>query len=370
MPKKSQRLFACLIALVLLSLGLNLSLPVDRNVTARDNVNDALKGFSFVEGIGHETKENDDSFSACLLVMDDNHFLIEWLAYHYPALPLRHLIVAVDPRSKTSPSLILNRWRKHGMNVREWKDQDFINKEEREEAEYWAGRKFSDAPRALIQHRARQRLFYYHCMRQFKEEGRQWLLMTDSDEFVRVNYKTVDRLLEKNNSPETETSTVRVVVPPITEPGSVLSYLRQEVQRPGNNLTTPCVQIPRIRFGTQESLANNNNNNNNSVIPMSGFNASAFQTLRFRSHAHSDNYFVNRISKVMIDLHRVSWESLAPVESIHMPIKDICKRRRLHIRADDQVFIIHHYLGTWEQYTFRDDSRAGKERSLKVGWCA
>lgn len=33
------------------------------------------------------------TFSSCLLVMDDNHRLTEWLAYHYHVLPLRYMVV-------------------------------------------------------------------------------------------------------------------------------------------------------------------------------------------------------------------------------------------------------------------------------------
>ena len=51
-----------------------------------------------------------DHFSACILIMDDNHYLPEWLAYHYTFLPLRRLIVAVDPNSQTSPKPILDQF--------------------------------------------------------------------------------------------------------------------------------------------------------------------------------------------------------------------------------------------------------------------
>jgi hypothetical protein len=66
----------------------------------------------------------DESFSACLLIMDDNHRLSEWIAYHYFAMPLRHLVVTVDPRSRTSPVKILDRWRPL-MNITVWGDADF-----------------------------------------------------------------------------------------------------------------------------------------------------------------------------------------------------------------------------------------------------
>jgi hypothetical protein len=57
------------------------------------------------------------SFSACLLVKDDNKILPEWLAYHYEVLPLRRLIIAIDPLSTTSPEPILQAYRKIGMNI-------------------------------------------------------------------------------------------------------------------------------------------------------------------------------------------------------------------------------------------------------------
>ena len=62
----------------------------------------------------------------------------------------------------------------------------------------------------------------------------------------------------------------------------------------------------------------------------------------------------------------LSWDDLQPVDSIHRPIKSICTRRRLHIRRNDQVFVINHYLGTREQYFYRKDARADNERSGKV----
>ena len=65
------------------------------------------------------------TFSTCLLVMDDNHHLVEWLAYHYHVLPLRYMIVVVDPRSTTSPSYLFNRWRRKGMVIVEWEDKNF-----------------------------------------------------------------------------------------------------------------------------------------------------------------------------------------------------------------------------------------------------
>jgi hypothetical protein len=61
-----------------------------------------------------QQKQYEEGFSACLLVMDDNHYLIEWLVYHYQSLPLKRLIVGVDLRSQTSPTMVLDRYRQRG----------------------------------------------------------------------------------------------------------------------------------------------------------------------------------------------------------------------------------------------------------------
>jgi hypothetical protein len=274
--------------------------------------------------------KNNSSFSACLLVMDDNHFLIEWLAFHFFTLPLSRVILAVDPRSETSPSKILNRW-KGRMTTDLWQDEDYMNSEELDQAEHYVRKffKITDQPE-LVRHRARQRLFYYKCMKQLKQEERRWVTLIDTDEFLTINAKTAARL--------------NLTIPTIDRPGSVMSFLQKELQRPGNNLSAACIQIPRLRFGTVESNANQVQRR---VPP--GFNASHFQTLRWRRHAAPRNQQFNKISKAIVDVSRVDPDMLAPVDSIHRPIMGLCGHRRLYIKHQDQVFVIHHYLGSREQ---------------------
>ena len=292
--------------------------------------------------------------------MDDNHFLIEWLAYHYHVLPLRNLIVAVDPRSQTSPVSILDRWSGTDLNITIWeKDDDYIiNSEDMEEAEEWVQLKFQDdhPPPELIKHRARQRLFFYHCLQEHKRQGRTFTLLTDTDEYLTVNYDTVR---------ETKTPTVASLIPSIDEPGSVLQLIRHEQKyhpSDSNVTSSPCIQIPRSRFGTvkteEEAVFQRD-------VPMF-VNVSQLATVRWRYHAAPSNYHQNRISKTIIDVSRIEEKHLRPVDSIHRPIKHYCGRRKLHIRAQAQLLLIHHYLGTWEQYSFRQDARKGKERSRNV----
>ena len=295
--------------------------------------------------------------AACLLVMDDNHLLPEWLAYHYHTLPLRYLVIAIDPRSKTRPDNILNRWSNNttfnnNMTIVQWNsDADYMTEDEFAQAQEHVRRYFGKhlSP-ALIQHRARQRLFYYKCMQHCKQKGRHWTALIDTDEYLALGYDTLRRYGRDN-------------LPGIDQPGSVLSFLNQELPRPDayRNITTPCIQIPRIRFGAKES--ERLQVEMGAPLGLIGF---SFQTLRWRWHASENNYNLNRISKTLIDLERVSWDEVQPIDSIHRPIRSLCGHRKLHIRKSEQALVIHHYLGTYEQYSFRDDARQGKERGEKV----
>jgi hypothetical protein len=66
-----------------------------------------------------------DGLSSCLLVKDDNSKLGEWIGYHWMQ-GMQHLIVAVDPSSKTSPKDVLNTWKEiTGMDIILWNDPDF-----------------------------------------------------------------------------------------------------------------------------------------------------------------------------------------------------------------------------------------------------
>ncbi|KAL7569005.1 hypothetical protein ACA910_021294 [Epithemia clementina (nom. ined.)] len=55
--------------------------------------------------------------------MDENARLPEWIAYHYYMLPLRHLVLLVDPRSETYPMSIVQAWRKF-ITIEVWSDRD------------------------------------------------------------------------------------------------------------------------------------------------------------------------------------------------------------------------------------------------------
>lgn len=320
-------------------------------------------------------RRDDDTSAGCLLIMDDNHFLIEWLAYHYHVVHLRRLIIAVDPRSQTLPDEIVKRWKDY-MNISVWydyNDYNLSNQSAIQAAEERVQIVLRNAKEPynydLIQHRARQRLFYSQCMMEHQQSStnRGWTLFLDTDEFVSINYPMISSLRPFYHSKN-------ISIPPISEPGSVLKLLQMEqtyfnsneqVQQMNNITSSPCIQIPRFRYGTVEVPTTMNQFSIPEMI-----NVSHYATLRWQVHARTNNYGMNRISKTIIDLSRISYTELYNhfpiVESIHKPLPLHCARRKLHIRSTQQIFIIHHYLGTYEQYTFRKDSRHRNERNEKV----
>jgi hypothetical protein len=275
-----------------------------------------------------------DGLAACLLVMDDNHFLVEWLAYHYFVGPLRSLVVAVDPRSRTSPASILDRYHDSELCIVQWHDADFMNVQsveykmavQRVVAQFGKRRLTPD----LVRHRVRQRLFYDACLRHHLHSGASYTLLTDTDEFLLVNYETVRA--SRLYTPRT-----------ISEPGSVWHALQHErAQYPKDaNTQSPCVQIPRIRFGATETTQNALDwQHSLGSLPTNEaallFNTSHLATYRWQTHALDHDRHVNKLSKAMVDVSRLD-DNFPQVTSIHRPIKPYCPTSKLHIPPSQQV---------------------------------
>jgi hypothetical protein len=170
--------------------------------------------------------------------MDDNHRLIEWLAYHHFALPLRRLIVMVDPRSKTSPLPILQRWEKY-MTIDLWHDDDVFSEQELDDRSH---------ENTIKLHRSRQHAFNVKCMQTLKGEGATWTLMTDVDEYIHINpnaWNPNEFMYQENTTPI-----------PMLEPASVLKMLKQ-IDLSDDRLhleeSKACIPVSRFQFGGIES---------------------------------------------------------------------------------------------------------------------
>ena len=300
------------------------------------------------------------TFSACMLVMDDNHRLTEWMAYHYHVLPLRYMIVAVDPRSKTSPTHILNQWRKRGVHIIEWNDRDFWRADLKlvpiaDDAELQTKRD---------RHRGRQKYFYKQCLIRCKKDHRTWVSLHDSDEFLVYNHAGGDKF-EEWEAHRTKISRMPRIKPSKTPPttaeaGAMIHYINQERAAGLHYYQSPCIGVPRTMFGADESQVDHK-----AIVKQvpKDFHWAAplMDTLKYRQHATRNDFVKNALGKVIIDVSRVNVAKTPYFMSLHRPIKKLCPSP--WINDWSAGLRINHYLGSWHSYSFRDDSRRGNERS-------
>lgn len=281
----------------------------------------------------------DDKFAACLLIKDDNHWLIEWLAYHYHVLPLRRLIVAVDPDSKTTPTHILARW-SFQMKIDVWKDDDFLRNNPVPPRML---RAYRDNPQ-LMNHRHRQNTFYIKCLQQVKQEGYPWVHLTDTDEFIAINYASGPLYnLTKHH--------------PIQQPGSVLRFLNHH--QDATQDVPKCIFMPRYMFGNKESKG-----------PLVERNVPKKSTITGRSML--TQRFMYRHPKKMQNgknlMHLSAIDQLQPMANVHRvssscPTHDSVKDVN-HIKST--LVKVHHYLGTQEQYFYRSDPRGSDQNATVI----
>ena len=295
--------------------------------------------------------DGQDSFSACLLVMDDNHRLVEWIAYHYHVLPLRYLVVAVDPRSKTSPTDILNRWRQMGVTIQEWTDYDFLKLS-------LATNPVNDTADLRVKrdrHRMRQKNFYRQCLMHMGHANRSYVTMVDTDEFITYNHKgggqdqfeawEQEQVKRHSHSANKRQKRIRPSQPPPTtaEAGALITYIRQEQAANHPFFQRACLSCPRLQFGSKESTLEERQ----AQVPKSVVvDSERLDTLRFRNHAFRDGIVKNGLSKAIIDVSRIDYTKIPRIQSLHRPIKSVCAPP---FQDDfDSGLRINHYLGSWE----------------------
>ena len=173
------------------------------DVTARtpDSESQNADGNSKVEAFTFGNLQDVKGMSSCLFIMDDTIRLIEWLAYHFTVLPLRYLIVGIDPHS-THPDRIvevLDRWRPY-INITIWDDpQTYLANVPWDKAwkrKYWISPGvvnplyFNTTSYAYKsqEHKRRQNIFTTYCYREHYLSNRDWVINLDTDEYLIPNY--------------------------------------------------------------------------------------------------------------------------------------------------------------------------------------
>jgi hypothetical protein len=305
------------------------------------------------------------TMSACLLLHDDNHFLVEWLAYHWQTMPLRRLVVATDPRSRTSPSNILERWRRY-MNITEWKDDDYFPLWSRT-AVIQSKRQESISDKLVELHRTRQRHFYVKCMRQLKREHDglshagnlkpSWAAFIDVDEFLFPNWNWEYQFLLASRNNE------------VGRRDTIVAVLHQLANFQG--FRGPCIGVPRLLIGAK--VGDNGKSglrlSNEEARQLDMALAAVFPSTENRSlltwdwnwHQKLHSPSANKAGKALLDLSHVSTKMMDYSKTdVHRPNKELCTEDGMWKRNVESPLVLHHYIGTFEQFTFRSDPRQGR----------
>jgi hypothetical protein len=328
------------------------------------------------------------TMNACLFIMDDTIRLVEWLAYHYTVLPLGHLIVAIDPKSKRINQInqILEMWREY-ITIDAFYNDTFLTLDPYDGwgRAIWAK---NDRPRGWFKnkdgytyrsqaHKRRQNFFTSFCFGDlYEKKKRDWTLLTDTDEFVTFNYRdpgtedatrydSITSFKSKDEVDRERASNlpIRDLLPNLTQHVTIAQHLAayEKVWSTTEQQTPRCLRVPGLTFSSHES--------NSSIIASDvpkGFDGSTLMTLRQRQHAAKDGSF----SKAMLNLKTATgkdWFQFGSVLNVHTPNRRMCGRTSKQgfsgSGADyiSSLFRIHHYkAGTIESYLERaGDWRGG-----------
>ena len=335
--------------------------------------------------IPNNTNPN-ETFSACLLVMDENFRLREWLSYHYHVLPLRHLVVATDPRSQTSPTSILHQFRNvlH-MNIVEWtSDEDFgfdpvrlmqetVPKRQRRH------QKEPPPPNPRAIYLGRQRQFLQSCLEYFHQQGHTWTACIDPDEYVTIDPETT-------NASFSFVGVTGQAHHHLRQPGVVMDYIHKAKALH----TLPkeeCIILPRRQVGAIDTDGSTNPNLLQATTSTTSTSTSRkrakrgkvkkdessfldldrLDTFRWRLYNEEKYGKVNGLGKPLVDVSALGPHLPLQVVNPHRIQRQLCASPFPEWALGKFGFRGNHYIGSWQAYSYRQgDPRKGVDKSQEV----
>jgi len=303
-----------------------------------------------------DNQNSSDLFSACLLVMDENHRLPEWLAYHYFMINLRHVVVLVDPASSTSPKDVTERW--NGLiQFDVWTDEMIGFNETVAVSASGAIRvkgsryKGKDQGLRVHAHRLRQRFFYKKCAAHLQRQKRSWTAFYDVDEYIYIDPDEVSNAMERMKQPGCIVKFIHEMQK--ADPNEPVAKLPLPYR---NSANSGCIMIPRTYFGATESKQRNKSGHLPSCL-----NATDFETLRYFHRTSHDDFDNNGRGKSLLHISSVSSIESVGDRGVHGLVKSCKPPQSLH-----SPLRLRHYLGRWDVYSSRRaDPRKGGFRSLQ-----
>lgn len=193
-------------------------------------------------------------------------------------------------------------------------------------------------------HRQRQQFFYGRCLRYLHERNSTWTVLLDTDEFVVPNPLTMES---------------HGVTYSLREPGFVrrILHMRIKSRRTKDATFSPsCLLLPRLQMTSQvpddASLVSTN-------IPH-GFSGETFLTTKWLFHNGREIHTGHNLDgKNIINLQTLNLDEIpSKVNNVHFALPEQCPvSDGARLSHPDTWLWIYHYLGTLEQFTFRDDPR-------------
>ncbi len=331
---------------------------------------------------------------ACILVLNDNHLLLEWVAYHYTVLPLRFLIVGSDDNSTDDPMDVLGRWNNTNLQFEVW---HFGN-------EFGKGIKYKFGD-STYRHARRQQNFLSSCLQYSIQHNQSWVALIDSDEYIQLNpmddaedeqfYKNSTTNLQQQQTHELEGAVLQSMrylsanetlwgrihtrkmlrdrlrsgrrsanksfALSTLELPTVMEVLEAYSSRHG---TLPCFTMARVRYGAVKDhvaeLATNICHPTLNPDVTSSLNVSGLSTIQLFYHANPAYDKLNRWAKVLLDLRRIPLHIASRVNNNpHVPIRHVCAGNFIHHEVS--LLRVNHYLSSFKV-------RKGDPRNLQDIW--
>lgn len=355
------------------------SFHYDLPTTAANTANDGSNKYEYPFTIG-----------ACLLTRDDNVILPEWLAYHYTVLPLRYLIVAVDPLSITTPEPLFDAFRNHtDMKIEMWTGNFYFSDTNLSSfSDPLKHLKSTMAAKDYLEiHRERQRSFYTNCLQTYKEKYSdiQWVMLLDSDEYFTFNPPlSIELALEGqqekdigNETVETNGMQYRKTLPKkIGKQNETIAHwiaserhMRWNATSHGRSSSLDeslCIAFPRLFFSALQERQPEEEKRIISSLPL-WFSSKSLHTMRFPGHwPHQRHIPVKSLVNVR------NYKGVRKVLNPHRPFFDDCTGSSLRLGATvvgKKMLRVHHYSGDLDTFLLRpsqDEAKWRKRNNFKI----
>jgi hypothetical protein len=259
-------------------------------------------------------------------------------------MPLRTLILAVDPLSVPSPMPIIERFRQElpDLNIEVWTGNAYFYDGR------WSKVKFDNFDpynhtgyHAHMMHRQRQNTFYTKCLRRLKRQNKKqqrhsWTLLIDTNEFFTYNsILPIER--EKNN---TILTTPRKSLPAMigAQNETVAHWIaNDEYFRKHDNISA-CMIYHRLFFSAHEEASPEQQA---ASVPNDGFSTKFLHTLRYPYHW---NYKRKSHGKSIV--HVGNYNGRRKVDNPHYVLGGQCSK----VPSEIDPFRVHHYSGSLEAW--------------------